>query len=227
MEELFEKQGKKKVFLICWISLTVILVFSIFVSYFTFLKYDYKGTRLKLISVTRSNVVMEDSDGNRLTMEAERDYYSGVMFNSYTVNYRDELMEYNNGYNELHEVRYVFSDGSEWIGDFIYISINNESPPYDDFTELQHAEKALFDRLIAYFSGEKSGGVHAGVCISGMLLLFLGTSSFIFPEKYWQLQTFLSVKNGEPTELALFLNRVAGVLYVILAFGFLIYLLSL
>lgn len=59
---------------------------------------------------------------------------------------------------------------------------------------------------------------HIGLGILGLLVLLLGVWLICYPEKFWAMQTARIVIGGKPTDYALHMNRVSGVIVVILAF---------
>lgn len=50
-------------------------------------------------------------------------------------------------------------------------------------------------------------------------LLVFGLLMLIKPEFVWKLDHFLSVKNGEPTELYLAVARISGLAFIAIAIG--------
>lgn len=48
-----------------------------------------------------------------------------------------------------------------------------------------------------------------------VLLIVWGVFSFLKPEIVWEIQHFLEVEGGEPTDFALFSNRVGGVVFAL------------
>lgn len=53
----------------------------------------------------------------------------------------------------------------------------------------------------------------------GVALLFLALGLFFLakPEIVWELQHFLTVKNGEPTDFALRQLRIGGIVYLVIS----------
>lgn len=51
----------------------------------------------------------------------------------------------------------------------------------------------------------------------GLVLLLLGIFFVAAPETVWELQHMFTVRNGEPTNFAIWGIRILGVLYLILA----------
>lgn len=49
-------------------------------------------------------------------------------------------------------------------------------------------------------------------------VIFISLQGIMYPEEVWKLQHLLDVKNGEPTEWSLFINRLIGVRFVIASF---------
>lgn len=50
-----------------------------------------------------------------------------------------------------------------------------------------------------------------------LLLFFLGLFTIFFPETVWQIQHFLDVRGGEPTDFYLITTRIGGGICVIMA----------
>lgn len=56
--------------------------------------------------------------------------------------------------------------------------------------------------------------------IAACIFLFVfGLLLLIRPELVWKLDHFLSVKNGEPTELYLAVARISGLVFLLIAIG--------
>lgn len=50
-----------------------------------------------------------------------------------------------------------------------------------------------------------------------IVLFLLGLVAVIWPDKLWEIEHFLTVKNGEPSEFYLAVSRVAGVFFMLAA----------
>lgn len=58
------------------------------------------------------------------------------------------------------------------------------------------------------------------VIIAELLLIGLALMSLLRPRDLWRLEHFLSVRGGEPTDFYLFMTRLSGVIFLILAIVF-------
>ena len=52
------------------------------------------------------------------------------------------------------------------------------------------------------------------VALLGLAIIGMGVAYIAFPEKFWRWQHWLTVEGGEPTDFALFANRLGGGLLV-------------
>ena len=57
-----------------------------------------------------------------------------------------------------------------------------------------------------------------------LALLILGGCMLCYPKTLWKIENLLTVKNGEPSELYLFLMRIGGVFFILCSVGIAIYL---
>lgn len=57
-----------------------------------------------------------------------------------------------------------------------------------------------------------------------LVLLILGVFMLCYPKTLWKMENFLTVKNGEPTELYLLLMRIGGVFFILCSVSIVIYL---
>lgn len=84
--------------------------------------------------------------------------------------------------------------------------------------EVQASEKLLISKLLDYYNNSKPIGIYICYDFFGLLLLLMGTGLFFYPESFWRFQMMFTVRNGEPTDWAIFSNKIAGVLLVIMIY---------
>lgn len=49
-----------------------------------------------------------------------------------------------------------------------------------------------------------------------IVLLIPGILMLFYPRLFWEITHFISVKDGEPTDLYIFSTRIGGILYIII-----------
>jgi len=73
---------------------------------------------------------------------------------------------------------------------------------------------------------DETAGLYVLVTIFGIGFILLGLVSIFFPTTMWNLQHFLSVRGGEPTDFYIWSSIISGVIFVFGAFIFVILVLS-
>ena len=64
------------------------------------------------------------------------------------------------------------------------------------------------------------------IAFAGLILLFIGLASIVYPIECWKISHMFSVSEGEPTDFAVFGNIVGGILIIIAVFAGIFILLS-
>lgn len=213
MENLIEKYGKNKIFKIFFIVLFALLIMVCIFRNASYKTYDYKGHRLKLQKVSDYMVTMEDKDKNvlKMSIDLSKSYQYNFKCN---VSYLDESISYEDSFENM-EFMMTFSDGTKKTMPSYIIQIGEDDA--DGLTKNQRIEKDLIFKLKDYYIDNKST-LYIAIAIFGGLFILLGVSLFVYPESYWRMQTWLMVKDGEPTEFAIVSNQILGIVIIIIAF---------
>ncbi len=213
MENLIEKYGKNKIFKIFFIVLFALLIMVCIFRNASYKTYDYKGHRLKLQKVSDYMVTMEDKDKNvlKMSIDLSKSYQYNFKCN---VSYLDESISYEDSFENM-EFMMTFSDGTKKTMPSYIIQIDEDDA--DGLTKNQRIEKDLIFKLKDYYIDNKFT-LYISIAIFGGLFILLGVSLFVYPESYWRMQTWLMVKDGEPTEFAIVSNQILGIVIIIMAF---------
>ena len=203
---LIEKYGRGKVFLACYLLFAVILIAEAAILHSAYNSLTYKGVRLTVRAVGGGGVTMADRNGGELTASYHMQHrFEGsviIRYLSYTI-----LCDY-----DLYEKTYTFSDGSTSAVSTMTIVTNGAPSPGYDLTGLQQEEMRLADRLRDYYYDYKIPAGFIGLTVAGLLILLLAHSLFFYTDTFWVLQTFLTVRGGEPTGYYLFTSRLSSVI---------------
>ena len=149
----------------------------------------------------------EKSDPNVYDVE-----YGGTV---YTVNHNNRTISFN-GHVCRYEVNgnsitLTYPDGSTyWWSTSGNIGYGGWSDDYDENRYV--SGDTLWEVLEADRPGTKQNSNHGGL---GILLVIFGIFEAVFPQASWWLSHGWRYKNAEPSELALGLGRMTGVIMVI------------
>jgi len=200
------------------LALVILMSFAIYQSYS---HYIYKGNRLKIMSVTENSVIMEDENGNDLRFTADMTPGNPVD-GSYEVRYLDDVIKYSVNF-ENDACTFTFSDQSIYVKPAINVIVDDNDPDMQNLNSTQIAERDLIYKLIGYY--ENQSNIVAGLvwaAILGCVLFLLGLLFLAFPEKAWAIRNIFNVIGGEPTDFAIFVYRVSGLIFILGPFIFLI-----
>lgn len=227
MDGFIERFGALRCYIIVYIILAAIIIAMAVFGDVTQRRFDFNGTRLRLVSVnTRSDfglwgtpreitdaVVMRDAQGNRLTKTVARTLLDGdnggTRFQQIVrVHYLDkEISSYGilSGSSTIY-----FSDGSR-----VVFPPFGQEPPYRRMNELQRSEYLLLRYLASVRENPRTAGDTFGIALVGLVTVALGLFAVIFPDKAWRGRTRLYVHGGEPTDFALFSIRALGIFIIV------------
>ena len=217
MDYLCDKYGKVKVFCVLFFSLSALLAIIAVVSYMSYLHVTYKGHRFHLSYVDSDRVVLVDRDGSELIAEQR-----GISITNTTIYVFDEVIK--------HELTWVHTNHS-FFGEYAWIftfpggeevvtrwATNHwrrhpvEPPQYTD-------EWRLYQTLRhRYLSQGDLRPLFILASLLGFLSFAAGTWCVIDPRRVWELEHMLMVSDGEPTDFALMMHRLAGCALIILPF---------
>ena len=236
LDKKIDKIGRAKLFWICYGVTIVLLIIVMVITYraHTFQSYVFNETSLRVTSVSpgRGRVKMRDRDGNVLTMTRaviNEDDLSRLFGgpNEFVIQYMGSTMTYvirRDADNARYRV-FSFSDGSEAMA-FMPPPVRSPGTELDDRyiltfkTDLQQEEAALFVWLINHLNAQLSAGYYAVPVLLGLVIMPVALGLFLYTEAFWRFSMMFTVIGGEPTQDALFIRRVGGVILMIIVFGF-------
>lgn len=207
------------IFKLVYCILATLYVIITVIIYNTYRTYDYKGQKFRVISASETEVVSEDRNGNRLVLTANTSDLVKYFEQDYTISYLDEIILYKSSIKEDRRT-FTYSDGSQTTEKGISrFFINNKERLDVRLSESQLAERELIYTLNDYCLEFKELGLYILVDFSGLLLLLCGVGSFLYPEKFWRFEHFLDVIGGEPTDFAIFMNKLGGIVLIIFSYS--------
>jgi len=176
--------------------------------------------------INEGTVEMVDSSGNVLIMTRTGNDRQTNVLREYRIEYMDKVIT-RTVIRDAEEGRftvYVFSDGAEFVIPLFSGSVHHGTTIPDRYrlsleSELHLEEEALRRWLTGFLIAYQPASDFVGLALICMGSWILSLFLVFYPEIAWKIQTFMSVEGGKPTELALFLNRAAGVGATVLILG--------
>lgn len=218
LENLYKRYGKNKVYMIIVCILTFLSVVIVTVTRQVNMGFSIEGQRFKYVSHTDRIILLKDQGNNKVVVTIDNSVDAHALFSigtKYQIEYKDKIIKGDNSdWMNKGEV-ITLSDGSEYINELITVSTNysyGDRPAISFDVQLVNGIKSVYDFA-------KSGNFFL-VLLLTIPLMFVGLVGVIYPDKVWQLKHMLDVYGGEPTEWALFMNRLGGVLLVAFALLF-------
>ena len=216
LQALIDRHGASKVARYGYGLLAALLVIVTTLHCLNAVYYSFQGEWFRLISAGEDTVVIRDRHGKGLVMNAP----NGTIDQKepFTVTYAGKGVY---GAWDRSTFGYMLNstDGSSVPPKTPGLSISGEdNSPSEKLSASQLEELVLVQRLQAQLGKGNPIISHIGLGILGLLVLLLGVGLICYPDKFWAMQTARIVIGGEPTDYALFMNRVSGVIAVILAF---------
>jgi hypothetical protein len=218
MQALIDRYGASRVARYGYGLLAALLVLFTILHCLNAVYYSFRGERLRLVSAGEDAVVLRDGQGRDLTMETPHGPIG--TWGDFSITYAGQRISGAMDENTFDYV-YHFSDGSSAPMPMVtasFVGQTESDDPLSEFSALQREEVALVERLQSLMDGGNPIPSQIGWGVLGLLLLLLGVGMICYPEKFWRMQTALTVDGGEPTDFALFGNRASGVLFLIFAF---------
>lgn len=214
MDRLKFIEDRKRIYKISLIGLTIILFLIIGITNrinksFSIgdRKFTYTGKDL----YSSQDYSFKDDQGKALIVDVEEfGTRHSTLADRYKVDYDDKTIYSDSTklFEEGWEIK--VSDGSIHRKDISSLSRDNWQFKEEVF-DLQLIDG--IERVVAY----KSTSSPFLTALIGIVGLALGLLNLIYPDKVWQFNYFLSVKDGEPTDLALIMNRLAGIILIVLS----------
>jgi len=219
------KCRRRRVFLVALAALTVLLIGISMSLNFPRRNVLHNGMQWRLVSTQPFSlgdipnaVVMRNSDGNKAVLCLYRSMQrTGARFDVTTravLRFLDyEIIRTSS--DSTRDVHYSFSDYS-------FITINERNPRAADMlTRLQSAEMRFIESFMniqTQRQREITPYIRMAIIGLGLAFISLGLAHIIHAEEMWRLRYYFVVRDGEPTELALLLNVVAGLILIVLGF---------
>ena len=211
-----ERHGNSKVFRRGYCLLAVLLVSIVIVHCYSLSHFTFNGERLVLSKIGKDFVVMTDRSGNDAELRGPYELHLTGESNMLMYQNRETICTVD--WEETGGYIYHFSDGSSLTEPMLIISFDDIDSPIDRMSDIQRGEYELINRMRSYL---QNGSPVWNAVWSGLLalvILLLGVGIFCYPDAVWKLNTMFTVRGGEPTEWALFINQLSGIVSIIMAF---------
>lgn len=211
LEKIYNKYGRKKVYLSSAILLIIVNIVTMFIVYRVNTSFTINGQKFRYVSDKRNSVLFKDSEGNEVNILIEERGGSklfDIMANRYQITYKDETINV---------------DFTNWFQDGV--SINTSSGRdyelgYSEYLTYYNNEYGSFDVKLVYKTNSAYSIAKDKTDILLMIfaifpLIFLGLALIIYPEKLWRFNYMFTVRGGEPTEWAIFSSKLGGIIIII------------
>jgi len=209
LENAMDKFGAGRVFWCIFAVLAALIIIIAVAGARTSQRVEFMGNTLRIVSVQRgTGLTMTDQNGETLTMTLRIDPSS---FTTYTINYLGKTFSY----RSLSDHDYRFSCGHQFI-----VSFHSARIVPVGLTAQQQAEANILRSLRIIHHNHTPLHSVIGNTLLGLAILAFGVAELLFPEAFWKLRHIFSVRGGEPTDFALFMHRLSGVMIVVIAFVF-------
>ena len=213
IRDIFKNDSRKKKYIIR----TASLILALLIIFVFFYIRDHKGQifiygrdAFHLTKVSSRSITLRSDDGEDMVFT--RDAMMTMI-----AKYKGSTVTYGGGHDGWSGLGYTFSDGTR-------ASTDSSS----DYTAKQHREVQLITELRDYFDNVslkyRYPFYYVLMLIAAILVVFYSMYCFMYPEEHWENSFYrrLYVRSGEPTDLALFMGKAVGVLFIILTFLFVI-----
>lgn len=219
MEKFELKKRKKRIYQISLISLLALLGLIIWTTNYIHMGFSIGDQKFRYVGEWMDegkDYVFKDKDNNLVIIDVEEFGSKHFSFaDKYKLTYLDRTI-YSDSYNFFEEGwQLKLSDGTIYEKDFMKITIEGWEEKNDNFDVqlVRGIEKVIDFRAVAK---ESVVGF-----LFGLMMISLGLIGVIYPQELWKFQHMFSVAEGKPTDLAIFNNRLAGVIFILI--GILMY----
>lgn len=214
IEQIYDKYGKKKVYIAIAILLIIANIITIIGLYKARTSFTIYNVKFRYVSRKNGTIIYKDHENNEVVINTNnyRNYgFISPMGSEYEIRYKDKVIHVVTSYLNKPEITITVSNGEEYKEEVFTYPISTYGQ-YGSFeVKLVHGLNSTY-----YYASQKFAYIFLEIFIA--LIIFLGLASIMYPEKMWRLQHFLSVHGGEPTEFAIFMNQLSGVIIIIVAF---------
>jgi len=213
MDALCEKYGKGKVFLALFLSLSILLVAMVAISFMIHRSITYQGQRFSISQRSADRVVLVSSTGLELIGERSRSLHTIIHTPNGTI--RHEFKRTGPA-NTLAGYGMVFTFPN---GEAVVTSCTSSLGCRVESSHIGTDEWRLYQSIRhRYFVFESAGTQFIGIPFLGFFLIALGLGQLVYPRTFWEFRHMFSVRNGEPTDFAIDMYRLGG--YVMLGIVF-------
>ncbi len=215
LEHLYDKYGRKKIYIILSLILIVLNIIMAAVIYQAKIRFSIDGLKFKYISQKENSILFKDNKGDNAIISIDssvQSYTHSSIGAKYKIEYKDKVILVDSSDLIKSGEVITLSDGSHYTRQFITVEVGSSDDKYSSLP----FDVQLVNNVNKVYAFIKDTGIFS-VLILTIPLIFLGIGSLIYPEKVWRFQHCLSVSGGEPTEWAIFSNKVGGAFLIGLA----------
>lgn len=222
MEKFELRKRKKRIYQVSLISLLALLGLIIWITNYIHMGFSIGDQKFRYVGEWMGDgkdYVFRDNDYNLVIIDVKElgDGYFSIA-DKYKVAYLDKTI-YSYSYNLFERGwQLKLSDGTIYEKDLINVTRRGWEEKSNIFdVRLIHG----IERVIKFRAVAKESVV---AFILGIMMISLGLIGIIYSKEVWGFQHMFSVSGGEPTEFAISMNRLVGL--VMILFGLLMYPLS-
>lgn len=174
--------------------------------------FTHDGEKFKLVSKNENVMVMKDSCKNRLVMTdttLPSDNHYGINIVRFNVTYNGKTIYYD-GSEIINKGSIItMSNGEKYVSEFPYVTVDDR-----DYRPL---EVQLISKVIQMNNEDPKLLDYIAPFILTCIFVFIGLGLIIYPEEIWEFQNMFNVVGGEPTDWAIFSNKLSGCIIIIIA----------
>ena len=254
MEELYEKYGKGKVFGIIYAILAALLIILIILMSYSYYTVRYDGTRFRIREVSDNRVVLADGSGNfmimNLTSSSRRGGTGEITYLDKVISFsarRQSGTQLTGAFTfsddsrlraevALFENHIIFlcdepqeTEEEQAETDVVMRILQQARQTSIERTDLQIAEMRLIGNLLSILQSDLTTGLRVGITFVGLLFLLVGLAGAMYPaeiERMRHRHIFKNVKEIGITDFGLAMCKIGGIISIIMAFIFSLFLLS-
>lgn len=211
-DKLCHKYTKRKVYLGTAILLILINTITMFIIYKTNTSFTIGDQKFRYVSDKRNTVLFKDNQDNEINVIIENGTKSSILdiiATKYQVIYKDKEIK---------------ADFSNWFYDGIIIQTNERDYKltFSQYSDFSTNEYGPFDINLVYnlnttYSFAKDKSFIWAMIFIIFPFIFLGLAGIMYPEELWRFNHMFTVRGGEPTEWAIFSNKLGGVIIIAIA----------
>lgn len=212
MENLYEKYSKKKVYIGIAIFLIIFHIITLFIIYKRETSFTIDGQKFKYISDKGDTILFQDSEGNMVTViitDFKNSYNLFKLGDKYEVEYKDGIIKVDSSDWFDEGTLMILSDGTEYIQEGLFFHFGYE------VSDTRPFDVQLVNNINSTYEFAKENDLFAIPFITS-ILIFIALANIIYPEEMWRFDHLFTVRGGEPTEFAIFMSKLGGVLILLM-----------